>query len=60
MTCEKCWGDAYLRSRLSFKSQAECYTDLLKERINNPCTPEEQAGEYWDENTKSDKRYNCT
>ena len=44
-SCEKCWNDAYVRSRLSFKDQAECYSDLIKERKDNPCTPEEQAGE---------------
>jgi len=43
--CEKCWGDAYMRMRCdSSKSQAEYYRDLLNERKDNPCTPEEQAG----------------
>jgi hypothetical protein len=44
-SCEKCWGDAYVKSLYTGYSQAECYNKLLKERENNPCTPEEQAGE---------------
>lgn len=42
--CEKCWGDAYLRWMAEpSKSQAEHYRDLLKERENDPCTPEQQT-----------------
>ena len=42
-SCEKCWGDAYYKYRFvdPFKSQAEHYQELIKER---DCTPEEQAG----------------
>ena len=43
-SCEKCWIDAYNRSRCTGKSQAECYEELIRERNDNPCTPEEQAG----------------
>ena len=56
MCCEKCWGDAYLLSLDNGKSQAENYKILLEERKNNPCSPKEQAGEYWDEELKRDKR----
>lgn len=44
--CEKCWRDAYMRT-LSHpsKSQTEHYYDLLEERKDKPCTPEEQKGE---------------
>ena len=44
MACEKCWGDAYTRMWLSgyTKTQADCYAELLEERKDNPCTPEEQ------------------
>jgi hypothetical protein len=46
MACEKCWGDAYLRHRMDpRKSQAEHYRDLIHEREENWCTPEEQNGE---------------
>ncbi len=38
VSCEKCWKDA--------NSNPEIYTQLIKERNVNPCTPEEQAGEY--------------
>ena len=44
-SCEKCWSDAYLRSRSSGKDQYECYIELISERAHNPCTPEQQAGE---------------
>ena len=43
-SCEKCWSDAYMLSRGTGKSQSECYMELIKEREDNPCTPEEQAG----------------
>ena len=45
-SCEKCWGDAYMKTFTNpSKSQAEHYSDLIKEREENPCTPEQQAGE---------------
>jgi len=44
-SCEKCWSDAFTRSRTdTSKCQAEHYQDLINERKDNPCTPEEQAG----------------
>ena len=36
-SCEKCWSDAH--------GCAEDYQQLIEERRDNPCTPEEQAGE---------------
>lgn len=42
--CEKCWGDAFVRSLGSLKSQVEHYNDLLEERKDNPCTKEQQKG----------------
>ena len=47
MACEKCWGDAYIRwmSEPS-KAQSEHYHDLLRERFDNPCTKEEQEGQW--------------
>ena len=45
MACEKCWCDAYLRWMFDpSKTQAEHYTELLVERKDSPCTPEEEAG----------------
>ena len=52
MMCEKCWGDAYLRSMLSGRSQSDCYHELLAERVLKPCTKAEQAGE--DTNARRD------
>ncbi len=44
-SCEKCWVDAFNRSYNDpMKDQAECYSELIKERKDNPCTPEQQAG----------------
>lgn len=54
--CEKCWGDAYLRSLGCGKSQAECYEEILKERDDDPCTPEQQAGQWWDKEKQIDSR----
>lgn len=45
--CEKCWSDACFKSRSTGKSKTECYHEFLEERKDNPCTLEEQAGEYW-------------
>ena len=45
-SCEKCWGDAYMRSRENpMKSQTEHYQDLIDERLTDPCSFEEQAGD---------------
>lgn len=35
-SCEKCWSDA--------GGSPERYSELLAERVDNHCTPEEQAG----------------
>lgn len=54
--CEKCWADAFKRSYASGRSQAEIYHELLEQRKDNPCTPRDQAGDYWDEERQRDKR----
>ena len=44
-SCEKCWSDSYMRmSENPMMGQTEHYHELLKERKDNPCTLEEQAG----------------
>ena len=49
-SCEKCWWDAGLRAMEDFsKSKVEHYIDLLKERIDNPCSAREMAGQWWNE-----------
>ena len=55
--CEKCWAEAYLKSQYSTKTQTDCYLELLEERKDNPCTPKEQAGGWWDEEKQCDSRY---
>jgi len=60
--CEKCWSDAFRRTLdyppldQPMKSQIEHYYDLLRERKDNPCTPKEQAGQWWDEEKQCDSR----
>jgi hypothetical protein len=44
--CEKCWGDAFIASKISGRSQPEEYHRLLDERSESPCTPEQQAGQF--------------
>jgi len=44
MTCEKCWADAYRRTWIDGRAQAEHYRELLEERKDTPCSPEEQSG----------------
>ena len=57
-SCEKCWGDAYMRSLGDrSKSQSEHYRDLLKEREETPCSLKEQAGQFWDESKQCDQRH---
>jgi hypothetical protein len=54
--CEKCWEDAWTICLFSNKTQSECYHELLEERKNNPCSPKEQAGQFWDEKKQIDIR----
>ena len=55
--CEKCWWDAYKESLYRGGDRVEIYHKLLEERKDNPCTPREQAGEYWDEEKQCDIRF---
>lgn len=55
--CEKCWGDAYFRHTATGKDQHDCYRELLEERKDDPCSIEDQAGEWWDEENQCDKRH---
>ena len=43
--CEKCWHDAGMRSFLEGRQKIEVYYELLDERADHPCTPEEQCGD---------------
>jgi hypothetical protein len=54
--CEKCWRYAYTMSRITGRLQGDCYQDVLASRAGNPCTPKEQAGEFWDEEKQCDVR----
>lgn len=52
MTCEKCWADAYRMHG----DQVENYRVLIEKRKDNPCSPKEQAGQWWDEDRQVDTR----
>lgn len=42
--CDKCWDDAHLRAQGDTgKDQYAHYVDLMDERRESPCTPEEQG-----------------
>lgn len=58
MICEKCWGDAYLESRLSHGDQGDIYRRIVLERTKagKICSPQEQAGQWWDESNQCDSR----
>jgi len=56
-SCEKCWSDAGREAYFNGSSQTEMYELLLKERIDHPCSPKEQAGQFWDEEKKCDSRF---
>jgi hypothetical protein len=47
MACEKCWNDAYMRSRRDGRSQADHYAELLKERESKPCGAEYESANYF-------------
>ena len=55
-SCEKCWSDAGLLTYGTGESKIKWYEKLLEERKDNPCTPEEQAGMFWDDEKGIDKR----
>ena len=45
MACEKCWADAYGLMMIGVvESQSEGYRQLLFERVNNQCSPEDVCG----------------
>jgi hypothetical protein len=46
MACEKCWGDAYLRSLVDGRAQSDHYHELLAERVLKPCSKSEQEGQH--------------
>lgn len=54
--CEKCWADASLAAQLRGGSTADRYRELLQEREGHPCTPQEQAGQWWNEEAQKDSR----
>ena len=55
-SCEKCWDDAGLKAKVTGRSKVECYIELLEDRKSNPCSPKEQAGQWWDEEKQCDSR----
>lgn len=56
MTCEKCWSDAFMMSYGTLQDQSDCYRQLIENRRDKPCSPKEQAGQWWDEDRQIDVR----
>ena len=57
-SCEKCWDDAGMMAMEGLGYKADLYRKLIKERDKNPCSPKEQAGQWWDEEKQCDIRSN--
>ena len=55
-SCEKCWWDAAKMARDGLGDRVELYHKLLKQRDKTPCSPKEQAGDYWNEEKQIDAR----
>jgi len=55
-SCEKCWDDAKRLMGLTGIDVVDAYNKLLKERESAPCSPKDQAGQFWDEQLQIDKR----
>lgn len=55
-SCEKCWLDASRIAAQTDVTTTEAYGVIIHERKDNPCSPQEQAGQWWDEGTQSDRR----
>lgn len=57
-SCERCWGEARQRAMWQGGSVSEHYYVVMKERedANNVCTPQERAGQFWDESEQRDTR----
>lgn len=55
-SCEKCWSDARAVALVTGRSTADVYHELLEMRQATPCTPIEQAGQFWDEENQRDSR----
>jgi len=60
MICEKCWSDAGFFETMGDETKTDVYHRFIEERKSNPCTPIEQAGQWWDEKKQFDSRVlNC-
>ena len=57
--CEKCWSEAgvlYANGQGEYESKTEAYHKVLELRELTPCTPKEQAGDWWDNEKQIDTR----
>jgi hypothetical protein len=56
--CEQCWDDAYLQTRLGLGGgdRVAVYRRLVGGQDTHPCTPEQQAGQFWDTGRQADIR----
>jgi hypothetical protein len=56
--CEKCWAEAFTRAATLGGYQLDRYAEIVAERraMGTVCTPEEQAGQWWDADRQCDSR----
>ena len=57
-SCEKCWSEARHRAMSDGRPTHEHYPIVMKEVEDGGrlCTPQEQAGQWWDEELQCDSR----
>ena len=56
MLSEKCWAEAARIVYGTGRDQYEAYKEVLERRKGNPCSQQEQAGDWWDEELQMDRR----
>jgi len=57
IVCEKCWEEARNRCQSQGGNVLDHYGEILQEKKNKPCTPQEQGGIFWDLETNQDIRF---
>jgi hypothetical protein len=57
-SCERCWSEASARAVGTHRPTIDVYYEVVKEREDAGliCTPQEQAGQWWDEEKQRDSR----
>ena len=56
MLCEKCWAEAARSVYGTGRDQYEAYKEVIERMKDDPCSPKEQAGDWWDDELQVDRR----